>query len=345
MGMGYGLAMGLGRALGGYMDGREDARRRQFEEQRALEAEKLRAAQQQAFLENMVAQSKRAEQNQQADFLERGLASGLTPEADAQIASVERNVAGVSPFAGAAAGAVGAIQRRNLGAGRVTKIGPSTGERLEIQRRRTAEADRYSDRAFQMSRDEAARAARAAEIAAEQAFRTQDREDRQQFEGGQSAAMRDLQREIAGMRATPGGVNAPRTMTEGQRRAATVAAQLESELAALDGLQEPGARDLLVDRLPFGMGRPALSENAQRFNDAASSFAQHYIYGLSGAAAPDAEVERVAASITPRIGDSEATKAAKRARRRDMVAHLQTMAGGSEGADSGRPSLASFVRP
>jgi hypothetical protein len=123
-------------------------------------------------------------------------------------------------------------------------------------------------------------------------------------------------------------------MTEGQRRAASVAAQLSNEMQTLGQLEQPSTGGVIARALPFGAGRSLMSGNTQAYMDAISSFAQHYIYGLSGAAAPDAEVERVAAAISPRLGDSDEAKARKAQRMRDMVRNLEIMAAGGSVTDA-----------
>jgi hypothetical protein len=122
--------------------------------------------------------------------------------------------------------------------------------------------------------------------------------------------------------------------TDSQRRSLAVLNQMEAEGQVLDSQQSPGTFGLAAAGAPFGVGRGVMRKNDQVYMDAASSFAQHYIYGLSGQAAPDGEVARVVKSIVPQIGDSEEAKAAKAARRQQMIQTLRNAAG-QAGASGG----------
>jgi hypothetical protein len=95
-----------------------------------------------------------------------------------------------------------------------------------------------------------------------------------------------------------------------------------------------------TDILPFGLSRSLprafMSEKGQVGQDAVRNIVSNYIYALSGAQAPETEVQRNMALVMPSVTDSPETITAKHSRLQDMINTLRTRAGqpaGSAGAD------------
>jgi hypothetical protein len=97
----------------------------------------------------------------------------------------------------------------------------------------------------------------------------------------------------------------------------------------------------LAGNVPF-VGRQFQGPDAQSYMDAASSFAQHYLYALSGQAAPEGEAQRVARAITPQLFDTEEAKAQKKLRAQEMLSTVQMLSGQQGPMTGGLPLDAEF---
>lgn len=140
----------------------------------------------------------------------------------------------------------------------------------------------------------------------------------------------------AGLTFIPGGPADPTNQsgkppTEAELRAAGLTTVIEPDAKLLlgDGTpQNPGIFEALGSGgdqfLSAGVGgiaplSPFASSEYRQAKDAVTSIAQSYLYSTSGASAPDAEVQRVADSVTPKPFDTPDQIADKKARLEVMV--------------------------
>ncbi len=75
-------------------------------------------------------------------------------------------------------------------------------------------------------------------------------------------------------------------------------------------------------------GYPLSSPDYQQAANAIANIAQTYLYAMSGAAAPEGEVQRIVRSVTPVLGESEASVLAKKKRLLDFIQAINSKANG-----------------
>jgi hypothetical protein len=115
-------------------------------------------------------------------------------------------------------------------------------------------------------------------------------------------------------------------------------------------LKDPTASDqgIIETVLPSGLSRPILSEQRQRFNDAASSFAEAALRAATGAGINESEAKQKIYELTPRYGDKPSAIQDKVTRQEMYLKSLESRAGSAlQPADAstpttGRPPLSSF---
>ena len=129
--------------------------------------------------------------------------------------------------------------------------------------------------------------------------------------------------------------------TDAVRRSKGVLNQINYEANRLFTIPEPSGMERLAGNAPF-VGRQFQGPDAQSYMDAASSFAQHYLYALSGQAAPEGEAQRVARAITPQLFDTEEAKAQKKQRIGEMLSTVQMLSGQQGPMTGGLPLDAEF---
>lgn len=144
--------------------------------------------------------------------------------------------------------------------------------------------------------------------------------------------------------------------TEAELRAAGLTTVIEPDARLLlgDGTpQNPGIFEALGSGgdqfLSAGIGgiaplSPFASTEYRQAKDAVTSIAQSYLYSTSGASAPDAEVQRVADSVTPKPFDTPAQIADKKARLEVMVNSVRQKQGNAAPAADGWQDMGNGVR-
>jgi hypothetical protein len=129
-----------------------------------------------------------------------------------------------------------------------------------------------------------------------------------------------------------------RPPTEGQRRNIQLSTVTAPELQAVeenwDELTNP-ANQAIGANTPLGAPGFALtSPGYQQATSALKTIAQSYLYSVSGAAATDAETQKIVDAVTPKFGESKASADAKKARIKTMVESIKA-AGGAPAIEAG----------
>ncbi|WIJ26603.1 hypothetical protein [Devosia sp. RR2S18] len=129
---------------------------------------------------------------------------------------------------------------------------------------------------------------------------------------------------VGGSKTTKG--SGPADTTEAERRNMAIYNTVLPELKVIE--QNWEALASIYDQ---GMSRTGANmltqEDYQQANNSVYVVAQHYLYSLSGQAAPEGEVQRVAESIMPRIGESAAAIADKKRRLETYIGTIRLNAG------------------
>jgi hypothetical protein len=137
----------------------------------------------------------------------------------------------------------------------------------------------------------------------------------------------------------PGGPADPSTQaktTEAQRRNQQLASVIQPELQSVErnweALADGGNQAWGSNPVTAGMASPEY----QQARNSLSVIAQSYLYSVSGAAATDAEVQKIVDSVTPKPFESPQSIAAKKARIQQMAdAVIQAGGGGPTMAPAG----------
>lgn len=140
----------------------------------------------------------------------------------------------------------------------------------------------------------------------------------------------------------PGGPADPSTQaktTEAQRRNQQLASVIQPELATVernwDALADGGNQTWGSNPVTAGMTSPEYQQARNSLN----VIAQSYLYSVSGAAATDAEVQKIVDSVTPKPFESPQSIAAKKARIQQMAdAVIQAGGGAQQQAPGGQTS-------
>lgn len=140
----------------------------------------------------------------------------------------------------------------------------------------------------------------------------------------------------------PGGPADPSTQaktTEAQRRNQQLASVIQPELATVeqnwDALADGGNQTWGSNPVTAGMASPEYQQARNSLN----VIAQSYLYSVSGAAATDAEVQKIVDSVTPKPFESPQSIAAKKARIQQMAdAVIQAGGGAQQQAPGGQTS-------
>jgi hypothetical protein len=82
-----------------------------------------------------------------------------------------------------------------------------------------------------------------------------------------------------------------------------------------------------------GVGRALTSGDYQRAVSAVETISQHYLYALSGQAAPEGEVKRVARTLMPVVGENAASVLEKKRRLESYLQTIQDFVAQTGGAD------------
>lgn len=127
-------------------------------------------------------------------------------------------------------------------------------------------------------------------------------------------------REIAGIANAAKGAKE----TDGQRKADLFVrdmADSEKELRGLaGGVKAPGVVDSVLDTSPLTRG--GTSEAYRKQKAAANRWASNYLYGRTGATAPDEEVRKAEVTFTPQFGDTPANLAQKQKMREEAMRNV-----------------------
>lgn len=129
----------------------------------------------------------------------------------------------------------------------------------------------------------------------------------------------------------PGGPADPSTQaktTEAQRRNQQLASVIQPELQSVernwDALADGGNQTWGSNPVTAGMASPEYQQARNSLN----VIAQSYLYSVSGAAATDAEVQKIVDSVTPKPFESPQSIAAKKARIQQMADAVIQAGGG-----------------
>lgn len=133
----------------------------------------------------------------------------------------------------------------------------------------------------------------------------------------------------------PGGPADPSTQaktTEAQRRNQQLASVIQPELQSVeqnwDALADGGNQTWGSNPVTAGMASPEY----QQARNSLAVIAQSYLYSVSGAAATDAEVQKIVDSVTPKPFESPQSIAAKKARIQQMADAVIQAGGGAPSA-------------
>lgn len=131
----------------------------------------------------------------------------------------------------------------------------------------------------------------------------------------------------AGLMPIPGGPADPAVKmaatppTESQQKAEQLATRAEQQLPTVldnwDALGDP--KNQAASILPGPLATVMTSGEFQQANNALLDIASSYLYSVSGAQAPESEVQRLVATVRPKLGESETSKADKKERVKQMV--------------------------
>ena len=106
---------------------------------------------------------------------------------------------------------------------------------------------------------------------------------------------------------------------------ARLASKQMGEAMAAD--KSASSQGILEAVLPEGIARQTLTEQRQRFNDAASSFSEAALRAATGAGINESEAKQKIYELTPRYGDKPATVKDKLARQEMYLQSLESRAG------------------
>lgn len=129
-----------------------------------------------------------------------------------------------------------------------------------------------------------------------------------------------------------------RPPTEGQRRNQQLASVVEPQVQIIEenwkDLTDPGNQSIGFNTIARAPGFALTSPGYQRATNALKTIAQSYLYSVSGAAATDAETQKIVDSVTPKFGESEQSVNDKKALIRRMVESIKAAGGGDAQASS-----------
>jgi hypothetical protein len=144
---------------------------------------------------------------------------------------------------------------------------------------------------------------------------------------------------------TPKGSKDAATPTESERKAGLQAEVSMKELPFLEEIEKsyrPGARDALAGAIGGTLGNYAYTDVGRRYEAAAKRILDPMIRAMSGANAPQAEVDAKRESYIIRPGDDEDTITRKLQARREFVEALKKSAG--RGVQSEMPPPADEIK-
>lgn len=144
---------------------------------------------------------------------------------------------------------------------------------------------------------------------------------------------------------TPKGTKNEQTPTESERKAGLQAEVSMDELPYLEQMEKtyrPGFRDAAAGALGGTLGNYAYSDEGRRYEAAAKRILDPMLRAMSGANAPQAEIDAKRESYIIRPGDDEATIERKLEARRQFVEALRKSAG--RGAQSEMPPLPEQIK-
>lgn len=135
----------------------------------------------------------------------------------------------------------------------------------------------------------------------------------------------------------------PRPITEAQQRMGMINNIVQDEAKVLLGDPASGTPGVYSALGEFnnqvldanGAGRALTSADYQRAASAVETISQHYLYALSGQAAPDGEVKRVARTLMPVIGENPASVLEKKRRLESYLQTIQDFVAQTGGAQPG----------
>jgi len=133
-----------------------------------------------------------------------------------------------------------------------------------------------------------------------------------------------------------GGVLKQPKKTESQIKGEAILQGVESSIQILDKTYDSLAEKMNSAASSVYGGAVLMSDDARTAKDALSQIAQSYIYALSGAQAPETEVQRVVNSVMPGPLNGPEQIAAKKARIRDMIETIRSRAQGVNSAVPGQ---------
>lgn len=323
------LATGLLGAMtqyrAGTREGRDDAERRaqvEYERARQTRAEQRQTgldAQQQTMMQAQLAQMRQAEAYRQASLQRQQEGDAREAYEGGYRPAPQAEQIGAAPVPDAAILSGVARDGRDTaqpapapaftlnGTGMV-KAGESLSEakdRRALEQARAATADQ---RQWQVTHD--TMRDKASEASQSRMFAQQD------------AAMTRREQAAAGRTGAD-----TRSSTEGERRASGLLMVAEREQGVMDTLGTPNPKDRAAQAVPWGLGRVAMSDQARQYESSAQAFARAYLYTVSGANAPEAEVQGLAVQIMPMPLDGSDQTRAKTARRTQMLEAMREIGG------------------
>lgn len=122
--------------------------------------------------------------------------------------------------------------------------------------------------------------------------------------------------------------------TEGQRRNTQLATVAEPLLKTVEenwsSLTNPTDQAIGFNTPVGAPGFAMTSPGFQKAQNAIRTIAQSYLYSVSGAAATDAETQKIVESVTPKFGESQASAEEKKKMLRRMVESIKAAGGDSK---------------
>lgn len=100
--------------------------------------------------------------------------------------------------------------------------------------------------------------------------------------------------------------------------------ELDTAVNNFDALTSP--KDMAAGSIPV-LGNALQSEGYQRGRNSIKTISAAYLYSVSGAQAPESEVQRTMEEVMPKFGDGPSTLADKKARLQNMVDSIKIKAG------------------
>jgi hypothetical protein len=340
------LAYGLMQGLTGYMQG-QDRRRSMDMEDEAIARDEARRQQEMAMRqEQMAAQARQMEEARK----ERERQAQREMQMDRRTAydRGEQPVEQVRETGGAMMGAGGSGNA-------LADVGVKAMGGMLMQQ---AKAPAYSigdtgyvkampsvaERAAKMQAEQ-----RAAEQNAERIARAGERAEDRQFTMGENAKNRAATLQGINARMAADQQPKPVVATEGERRASGLLSVAEREDKVMHELGTPGFMSRVAQDVPYGLGRAFMSDKARQFEASAQAFARSYLYTVSGANAPESEIQGLALQILPQPLDDETMIKAKAERRAQMLEGMRMIGGRAAqpkpapDARNDRPPLDSFM--